>query len=117
MNRNRGDYGEALPIFIYALSYIRQEHCRIVAFSRSLIIKGRMTSFKVVSVDILWESNSGFLDISVLSKISFFLLEATEPPLDRKVVSPTVFTIHALANSIFLHKIYVILTCKLASLI
>ena len=32
----------------YMLSYIRQQHCWIVAFSRRLVIKCRMMSLKVV---------------------------------------------------------------------
>ena len=73
------------------LSYIWQQHCRIVAFSRCLIVKCRMTPFKVVSVDILSNGGSGFFDVIVLSQIGFFILEATEPTLNHDVVCPAAF--------------------------
>src|SRR5574344_326245 len=99
------------------LSYIWQEHCRIVAFSRCLVIKCRMATFKVISVDILSNGSSSFLDIVVLCQISFFILKAAEPTFNHDIISPTAFTIHALANSILFYKVNILLTCELAALI
>ena len=113
---HREDSG-TLPRFIYALSYIRQKHCRVVAFSRCFVIKGRMASFKIVSVDIAPNGSSGFLNVVILRQISFFILEAAEPTLNHDIVCPAAFAIHTLPDSIFLYKINVLLACKLASLI
>ena len=99
------------------LSYIWQQHCWIVAFSRCLIIKCRMTSLKVVSVDILTDGSSGFFDVIVLCQISFFIFEAAEPTLNHDVICPAAFAIHALPDAVYLYKINVLLTCKLATLI
>ena len=107
---------ELSPV-LFMLSYIWQQHCRIVAFSRCLIVKCRMMPLKVVSADILSDSGSGFFDVIVLSQIGFFILEAAKPTLNHDVVCPAAFAIHALPNSIFLHKIIVLLTCKLTALI
>lgn len=41
-------------------------YCRIVAFSRCLVIKCRMAPLKVVGVDILSNSSSSFLNAVVL---------------------------------------------------
>mgnify|MGYP006889821117 CR=1 FL=1 len=101
----------------FMLSYIWQQHCRIVAFSRCLIGKCRMTPLKIVSVDILSDGGSGFFDVIVLCLIGFFILEAAEPTLNHDVVCPAAFAIHTLPDSIFLYKINVLLACKLASLI
>ena len=101
----------------FMISYIRQQHCRIIAFSRCLIVKCRMTPLKIVSVDILSDGGSGFFDVIVLSQIGFFILEAAEPTFNHDVVCPAAFAIHALPDSIFLHKINILLTCKLAALI
>ena len=101
----------------FMLSYIWQQHCRIVAFSRCLIVKCRMTPLKVVSADILSDSGSGFFDVIVLSQIGLFILEAAEPTLNHDVVCPAAFAIHTLPDSIFLYKINVLPACKLASLI
>ena len=70
------------------LSYIWQQHCRIVAFSRCLIIKCRMTPFKVVSADILSDGSSGIFDVIVLCQVGFFILEAAKPALNLNVVCP-----------------------------
>lgn len=99
------------------LSYIWQQHCRIVAFSRCLVIKCRMSPLKVVGVDILSDSNSCFLDVIVLCQIGFLILEAAEPTLNHDVVCPTTFSIHALADAVFLYKVNVLLTCKLTALV
>ena len=101
----------------FMLSYIWQQHCRIVAFSRCLIIKCRMTPLKVVSVDILSDGSSGFFDVIVLCQISFFIFEAAEPTLNHDVICPAAFAIHALPDAVYLYKINVLLTCKLATLI
>ena len=101
----------------FMLSYIWQQHCRIVAFSRCLIGKCRMTPLKIVSVDIPSDGGSGFFDVIVLCQIGFFILEAAEPTLNHDVVCPAAFAIHTLPDSIFLYKINVLLACKLASLI
>ena len=101
----------------FMLSYIWQQHCRIVAFSRCLIVKCRMTPLKVVSVDILSDGSSGFFDVIVLCQISFFIFEAAEPTLNHDVICPASFAIHALPDAVYLYKINVLLTCKLATLI
>ena len=106
-----------LPPKPFMLSYIWQQHCRIVAFSRCLIVKCRMTPLKVVSVYILSDGSSGIFDVIVLCQVGFFILEATEPAFNHDVVCPATFAIHALTNAIFLYKIHVLLTCKLTSLI
>ena len=108
---------EKFPDSIYALSYIRQKHCRIVAFSRCFIIKGRMASLKVVCVNIAANGSSCFLDVVILRQIRFLILKATKPTLDHDIVSPTTFSIHALTDAVFLNKINVLLTCKLTALI
>ena len=99
------------------LSYIWHQHCRIVAFSRCLVTKCRMTPFKVVGVDILSDSSSCFPDVVVLCQVGCLILEASEPAFNHDVVRPAAFSIHALADSVFLYKVNVLLTCKLASLI
>ena len=65
------DDSGALPNSIYALSYTRQEHKRIAAFSQYFVIKGRMASFKVVSVDVTSNRSSGFLDVVILRQINW----------------------------------------------
>ena len=101
----------------FMLSYIWQQHCRLVAFSRCLIVKCRMTPLKVVGVDILSNSLSGFSDVIILCQIGFLILEATEPTLNHDVVCPAAFPIHALADTVCLYEVNVLLTCKLTSLI
>ena len=101
----------------YMLSYIRHQHCRIVAFSRCLVIKCRMEPLKVVSVDILSDSSSCFPDVVVLRQIGFLILEVAEPTLDHDVVCPATFSIDALTDAVFLYKVNVLLTCKLTTLI
>ena len=113
---HREDSG-TLPRFIYALSYIRQKHCRVVAFSRCFVIKGRMASFKIVSVDIAPNGSSGFLNVVILRQISFFILETAEPALNHDVVSPATLSIHALTDAVFSYEVNILLTCKLTSLI
>ena len=76
-----------------------------------------MTSLKVVSVDILSDGSSGFFDVIVLCQISFFIFEAAEPTLNHDVICPAAFAIHALPDAVYLYKINVLLTCKLATLI
>ena len=76
-----------------------------------------MTPLKVVSVDILSDGSSGFFDVSVLCQISFFIFEAAEPTLNHDVICPAAFAIHALPDAVYLYKINVLLTCKLATLI
>ena len=105
------------PQIQYMLSYIWHQHCRIVAFSRCLVIKCRMASLKVVGVDILSDSSPCFPDVVVLCQIGFLILEAAEPSLNHDVVSPTAFSIHTLADTVFLYKVNVLLTCKLTTLI
>ena len=99
------------------LSYIWQQHCWIVAFSRCLIVKCGMTPLKVVSMNILSDGSSGFLDIIILCQIGFLILEASKPALNHDIVRPAAFSIHALADAIFFYKINVLLTCKLTSLV
>ena len=105
------------PQIQYMLSYIWQQHCRIVAFSRCLIGKCRMTPLKIVSVDILSDGGSGFFDVIVLCQIGFFILEAAEPALNHDIICPSAFTIHALPDSVSLYKVNILLTCKLTALI
>ena len=76
-----------------------------------------MTPLKVVSVDILSDSGSGFFDVIVLSQIGFFILEAAEPAFNHDIICPSTFAIHALPNSIISNKFDVFVTGKLASLI
>ena len=99
------------------LSYIWQQHCRIVAFSRCLIVKCGVSPLKVVGVDILSNGGSGFPDVVVLCQISFLIFEAAEPALNHDVVRPVAFSIHALADAVFFYEINVLLTCKLTALI
>ena len=101
----------------FMLSYIWQQHCRIVAFSRCLVIKCRMTPFKVVNLDILSDGSPSFLYVVVLCQISFFIFEASEPALNHDIICPSAFTIHALPDSVFLYKVNILLTCKLTALI
>ena len=101
----------------FMLSYIWQQHCRIVAFSRCLVIKCRMAPLKVVGVDILSDSSSCFPDVVVLRQIGFLILEAAEPALNHDVVCPATFSIHTLADAVFLYKVNVLLTCKLTALV
>ena len=68
-------------------------------------------------MDICTYSSPCFLDIIVLCKISFFVFEAAEPALNHDVISPAAFAIHALANTIFFHKIDVLLAGELTPLI
>ena len=72
----------------FMLSYIWQQHCRIVAFSRCLIIKCRMTPLKVVSVDILSDGSSGVFDVIVLCQVGFFILETAKSALNHNIVCP-----------------------------
>ena len=64
----------------YMLSYIRHQHCQIVAFSRCFKTKCRMTLLKVAGVDILYNSSSGFLNVVVLCQIDFIILEEKWTP-------------------------------------
>ena len=117
MTECRGRIVDYSPNSIYALSYILQEHCWIVAFSRCFVVKGRMTSFKVVSVDVTSSRSSGFLDVVILCQINLFILKAAKPTLNHDVVSPATFSIHALTDIIFFYKVNVLLACKLTTLI
>ena len=99
------------------LSYIGQQHCRIVAFSRCLVFECRMTALKVVGMDILPDGTPCLPNVIVLRQISFFILEAAEPSLNHDVICPPAFPVHALTDPIFLYKVNVLLTCELASLI
>ena len=101
----------------YMLSYIGQQHCRIVAFSRCLVFECRMTALKVVGMDILPDGTPCLPNVIVLRQISFFILEAAEPSLNHDVICPPAFPVHALTDPIFLYKVNVLLTCELASLI
>ena len=76
-----------------------------------------MAPLKVVDVYILSDSNSCFTDVVVLCQIGFLILEAAEPALNHDVVCPATFSIHALADAVFLYKVNVLLTCKLTTLI
>ena len=119
VDKLQGTWGEQwiTPQIQYMLSYIWHQHCRIVAFSRCLVIKCRMAPLKVIGVDILSDSNSCFLDVVVLRQIGFLILEATEPTLNHDVVCPATFSIHALADAVFLYKVNVLLTCKRTALV
>ena len=99
------------------LSYIWQQHCRIIAFSRYLIVKCGVTPLKVVGVNILSNSSSGFFDVIILYQIGFFILEATKPVLNHDIVRPAAFSIHALTDAVFFYEINVLLTGKLTSLV
>ena len=99
------------------LSYIWQQHCRIVAFSRCLVVECGMTALKVVSMDILPDGTPCLTDVVILRQISFFILEAAEPALNHDVICPPAFPVHALADPIFLYEVNVLLTCELTSLV
>ena len=86
------------------LSYIWQQHCRIVAFSRCLVVECGMTALKVVSMDILPDGTPCLTDVVILRQISFFILEAAEPALNHDVICPPAFPVHALADPIFLYE-------------
>ena len=45
------------------------------------------------------------------------LLYTSEPALNHDVVCPAAFSIHTLADTVFLYKVNVLLTCKLTTLI
>ena len=77
----------------FMLSYIWQQHCWIVAFSRCLIVKCGMTPLKVVSMNILSDGSSGFLDIIILCQIGFLILEASKPAFNHDIVRPAAFSI------------------------
>ena len=53
-----------------------------------------MMPLKVVSVDILSDSGSGFFDVIVLSQIGFFILEAAEPTLNHDIICPAAVPIN-----------------------
>lgn len=76
-----------------------------------------MAPLKVVGMDIMSDSSSGFPDVVVLCQISFFILEAAEPPLNPDVVCPAAFSIHALTDTVFIYKVNVLMTCKLTALV
>ena len=76
-----------------------------------------MAPLKVIGVDILTDSSSGFPDVVILCQIGFLILEATKPAFNHDVVCPTAFSIHALTNTIFFYEVNVLLTCKLTALI
>ena len=99
------------------LSYIGQQHCRIVAFSRCLVVECGMTALKVVSMDILPDGTPCLTDVVILRQISFFILEAAEPALNHDVICPPAFPVHALTDAVFLYEVNVLLTCELTSLI
>ena len=101
----------------YMLSYIWQQHCRIVAFSRCFVIKRRMASLKVVGAYILPNSASSLSDVAVLRQISLLVFETAEPSFNHDVISQAAFAIHALPDSVILYKVNVALTGKLTSLI
>lgn len=103
--------------YLSMLSYIWQEHCWIVAFSQCLVIKCRMTSFKIISVYIISDCCSSFLDIVVLCQICLFILEAAKPAFNHDIISPTAFVVHTLTNLVLFYKVNVLLTCELATLI
>ena len=105
------------PQIQYMLSYIWHQHCRIVTFSRCLVIKCRMASFKVVGVDILSDSSPCFPDVVVLCQIGFLILEAAEPAFNHDIICPSAFAIHALTDSAITNKVDVFVAGKLAVLI
>lgn len=76
-----------------------------------------MTAFKVVSVNILPNRQSRFLDVIVLSKISFLIFEASKPAFNHDIIGPTALAVHALTDFVILNKIYILLAGKLAALI
>lgn len=101
----------------YALRCIRQQHYRIIAFGRRLIIKSRMAMFKVIAVDITSNCSSGFFDIIGLCQIGFLIFETAEPAFTPHIIRPTAFSIHALTDSILFGKINIPLAGKLTSLV
>lgn len=76
-----------------------------------------MISFKVIGVNILFDSYSGFFDIIILCQVSFFILKTSKLSFDHDIISPTTFSIHALTDTIFFYKIDILLAGKLTSLI
>ena len=99
------------------LSYIGQQHCRIVAFSRWMVFECRITALKVVGVDILPDDTPCLQDVIVLRQISLFILEAAKPSLNHDVTCPPAFSVHALTDPVFLYEVNILLTCELTSLI
>ena len=94
-----------------------QKHYRIVYLGRAFVPNGLMASFKVIGVDIPSNGFSCFLEISILREICFLILEAAEPAFNHDIICPSTFAIHALPDAVYLYKINVLLTCKLATLI
>ena len=76
-----------------------------------------MISFKVIGVNISFDSCAGFFDIIILCQIGFLILEASKPALNHDIVRPADFSIHALADAVFFYEINVLLTGKLTSLV
>src|SRR5699024_81401 len=93
------------------------QHCRVVAFSRCLVLECGMAALKVVGVDIPPYGTPCLPDVIVLRQISFFILEAAEPSLNHDVICTPAFSVHTLTDSIFLYEVNVLLTCELTSLI
>ena len=82
-----------------------------------MIIQCRMISFKVIGVNISFDSCSGFFDIIILCQVSFFILKTSKPSFDHDIISPMTFSIHTLTDTIFFYKIDILLAGKLTSLI
>ena len=76
-----------------------------------------MISFKVIGVNISFDSCSGFFDIIILCQVSFFILKTSKPSFDHDIVSSPAFTIHALTDLVLFEEIHVLIACKLTALI
>ena len=77
--------------------YIRQKHCRIVAFSQCPIIKSRMTSFEVVTMDIASDGLSNLLELLYYVRQAFSYLTM----LNHEIITPTICSIYALSDTVF----------------
>lgn len=76
-----------------------------------------MTTFKIVCVYVFPDCLTCFPNIGILSKVYFFVFEATEPSLNHNVISPTAFAIHTLTDMVIFQKTHIFVACELAPLI
>ena len=95
------------------LSCILNQKYRIIIGCRSLIVNGRMTTFKIVGMNIFPNRFPCFTDIGILGKICFLIFETPEPSFNHDIVSPAAFTIHALTDLVLFEKIHILIACKL----
>lgn len=99
------------------LSCIFNQKYRIIVGCRSLIVNSRVTTFKIVGMNIFPNRFPCFTDIGILGQICFLVLETAKPPFNHNVIRPTAFSIHALTNLVLLEEIHIFIARKLTSLI